>query len=258
MQIKGKVVVVTGGANGIGRALCLRFAKEGARLVAVADVHEDNGFKVLQEIEEGRGAFFACDVSKEDQVKFLVDTVTGATGQIDIFCSNAGIGTTGGPEASDRDWKRSWNINVMAHVYAARAVLPQMLARKEGYLLQTVSAAGLLTSLGSAPYAVTKHAALGFAEWLAITYGEQGIRVSALCPQGVLTNMLKADHPGTKMLLAGAIAAEQVADEVVKAMAEERFMILPHPEAGKFFQNKANDYQRWIRGMQKLQRNWIV
>src|SRR5580765_8588371 len=255
MQIKGKVVVVTGGANGIGRALCLRFAQEGARLVAVSDIDEDNGFKVLQEIEEGRGAFFACNIADEDQVRFLVDTVTSVAGQIDIFCSNAGIAVAGGPEASDRDWKRSWDINMMAHVYAARAVLPQMLARREGYLLQTVSAAGLLTSLGSAPYAVTKHAALGFAEWLAITYGEQGIRVSALCPQGVLTDMLKRDFPGAKMLLDGAIAPEKAADEVVKAIAEERFMILPHPEVGKFFQNKAIDYERWIRGMQKLQRN---
>ena len=248
-------MVVTGGANGIGRALCLRFAKEGARLVAVADIDEDNGFKVLQEIEEGRGAFFACNVAREEQVKLLVDMVTSAAGQVDIFCSNAGIAVSGGPEASDLDWKRSWDINMMAHVYAARAVLPQMLARKQGYLLQTVSAAGLLTSLGSAPYAVTKHAALGFAEWLAITYGEQGIRVSALCPQGVLTDMLKQGFPGAKMLLDSAIEPEKVADEVVKAITEERFMILPHPEAGKFFQNKANDYERWIRGMQKLQRN---
>src|SRR6516165_3731748 len=151
MQIQGKVVVVTGGANGIGQALCRRFIKEGARLVAVADVDEDNGFKMLQEIEEGRGAFFACDVSDENQIKFLVDTVSSVTGQIDLFCSNAGIGAAGGPEASDRDWQRSWDINVMAHVYSARAVLPKMLARKEGYLVQTVSAAGLLTQIGSAP-----------------------------------------------------------------------------------------------------------
>jgi NAD(P)-dependent dehydrogenase (short-subunit alcohol dehydrogenase family) len=257
MQIKGKTVVVTGGANGIGRALCLRFAKEGAKFIAVSDVDEANGEAVADEMGQG-AAFFACDVSQEAQVKSLVESVSSAAGQVDIFCSNAGIAVSGGPETSDRDWKRSWETNTMAHVYAARAVLPQMLARKEGYLLQTVSAAGLLTSLGSAPYAVTKHAALGFAEWLAITYGDQGIRVSALCPQGVLTNMLKADHPGTRMLLHGAIEAEQVADDVIKAMAEERFMILPHPEAGKFFQNKANDYQRWIKGMQKLQRNLIV
>jgi NAD(P)-dependent dehydrogenase (short-subunit alcohol dehydrogenase family) len=253
MQIKGKTVVVTGGANGIGRALCLRFAKEGARLVACADVDEDNGFKVLQEIEEGRGAFFACDVSKEDQVKFLVDTVTGATGQIDIFCSNAGIGTTGGPEAPNRDWKRSWDINMMAHVYAARAVLPQMLARREGYLLQTISAAGLLTQVGSAPYSVTKHAALGFAEWLSINYGDKGVRVSALCPQGVRTNMLLGEEfVGAKFLMEGAIDPDQVADDVVKAMAEEKFLILPHPEAGKYFHNKATDYDRWIRSMRKM------
>src|SRR5689334_15456308 len=253
MQIRDKVVVVTGGANGIGRALCLRFAKDGARLVAVADLEEDNGFKVLQEIEEGRGAFFACDVSDEDQVKFLVDTVTGAAGQVDIFCSNAGIGVTGGPEAPDRDWQRSWDINMMAHVYAARAVVPQMLARKEGYLLQTISAAGLLTQVGSAPYSATKHAALGFAEWLSINYGDKGIRVSALCPQGVRTNMLLGEEfIGGRFLLEGAIEPDQVADDVVKAMAEEKFLILPHPEAGKYFQNKATDYDRWIRSMRKM------
>src|SRR5262249_4801964 len=254
MQIRDKVIVVTGGANGIGQALCRRFIKEGARLVAIADVDEDNGFKMLQEIEEGRAAFFACDVSDEDQVKFMVDTVSSVSGQIDIFCSNAGIGAAGGPEASDRDWQRSWNINVMAHVYAARAVLPKMLARKEGYLVQTVSAAGLLTQIGSAPYSVTKHAALGFAEWLAITYGDQGIRVSALCPQGVKTDMLlKAQFAGGAFLLEGALEPEQVAAEVIKAVTEERFLILPHPEVAKYFQNKANDYERWLRGMRKLQ-----
>jgi NAD(P)-dependent dehydrogenase (short-subunit alcohol dehydrogenase family) len=253
MQIQGKVAIVTGGANGIGRALCLRFAKEGARFVAVSDVDEANGVKVVKEMEEGRGAFFRCDVSKEDQVKVLVDTVTGAAGRIDIFCSNAGIGTIGGPEASDGDWQRSWEINTMAHVYAARAVLPQMLERKEGYLLQTISAAGLLTQVGSAPYSVTKHAALGFAEWLSIKYGDKGIRVSALCPQGVRTNMLLGEEfIGGKFLLEGAIEADQVADDVVQAMAEEKFLILPHPEAGKYFQNKATDYDRWIRSMRKM------
>src|SRR5258708_24521210 len=230
MQIQGKVVVVTGGANGIGRALCLRFAKEGARFVAVSDVDEANGKAVADEIENGRSGFFPCDVSQEAQVKKLVESVSSAAGQVDIFCSNAGIAAAGGPEASDRDWKRSWDINTMSHVYAARAVLPQMLARKEGYLLQTVSAAGLLTSLGSAPYAVTKHAALGLAEWLAITYGDQGIRVSALCPQGVLTNMLLRPRPGGEsFLVAGAISAEAVADAAVQGLSEERFLILPHP-----------------------------
>jgi len=195
-------------------------------------------------------------MSKEADVQGLVALATDKFGQVDIFCSNAGIGAAGGPEAPDRDWERSWNINVMAHVYAARAVLPQMLARKEGYLLHTVSAAGLLTQIGSAPYSVTKHAALGFAEWLAITYGDEGIRVSALCPQGVKTDMLlKAQFAGGAFLLEGALEPEQVADDVMKAMAEEKFLILPHPEAGKYFQNKANDYERWIRGMRKLMRN---
>ncbi|HZU30797.1 MAG TPA: SDR family oxidoreductase [Candidatus Angelobacter sp.] len=253
MQIQNKVVIVTGGANGIGRALCHRFAREGARFVAVSDIDAENGLKVAQEIGS-RAAFFRCDVAKEAEVKSLVDAVTHAAQSVDIFCSNAGIGVIGGPETPDRDWQRSWEINVMSHVYAARAVLPQMLARKEGYLLQTISAAGLLTSISSASYSATKHAALGFAESLAIAYGDDGVRVSALCPQGVRTNMLKEDYPGVGMLRETAIEPEQVADEVVKAMAEERFMILPHPEAGKYFQNKANDYDRWIRGMRKIRR----
>jgi NAD(P)-dependent dehydrogenase (short-subunit alcohol dehydrogenase family) len=253
VEIKGKVVIVTGGAKGIGRALCLRFAKEGARAIVVADIDAQNARRVAEEVSS---VATVTDVSNEADIQTLVAIATEKFGQVDIFCSNAGIGAVGGPEAPDREWERSWNINVMAHVYAARAVLPQMLARKEGYLLQTVSAAGLLTQIGSAPYSVTKHAALGFAEWLAITYGDEGIRVSALCPQGVKTDMLlKAQFAGGAFLLEGALDPEQVADEVVKAMAEEKFLILPHPEAAKYFQNKANDYERWIRGMRKLQRN---
>ena len=253
MQIQGKVVVVTGGANGIGRALCHRFAKDGAKAVVVSDIDKDQGIQVAKEIGPAKSAFIPCNVAKETEVKALVEAATKTFGQIDIFCSNAGIGVAGGPEASDNDWQRSWDVNVMAHVYTARAVLPQMLARKEGYLLQTISAAGLLTQIGSAPYAVTKHAALGFAEWLAITYGDQGVRVSALCPQGVRTNMLlKAEFAGGAFLLEGALEPEQVASDVVKALAEEKFLILPHPEAAKYFQNKANDYDRWLRGMRKL------
>src|SRR5579859_7762063 len=256
MQIKDKVVVVTGGANGIGRALCHKFQAEGARMVMVADIDEDHGGDMLQELAPDRSGYCHCDVTDEEQVRFLVDTVTGAAGQVDIFCSNAGIAVDGRVQASNEGWQRSWEVNVMAHVYAARAVLPQMLARGEGYLLQTVSAAGLLTQIGSAPYSVTKHAALGFAEWVSITYGDQGIRVSALCPQGVKTDMLlKAQFAGGAFLLEGALEPDQVAADVVKAMAEERFLILPHPEAAKYFQNKANDYERWIRGMRKLQRN---
>jgi NAD(P)-dependent dehydrogenase (short-subunit alcohol dehydrogenase family) len=252
MQIQGKVAIVTGGANGIGRALCRRFAQEGAKAVIVSDIDAAGTKAVAEEIG---GTADIADVSKEADIQRLVRTATQKFGQVDIFCSNAGIGTIGGPEAADGAWQMSWDVNVMAHIYAARAVLPQMLARREGYLLQTVSAAGLLTQVGSAPYSATKHAALGFAEWLAITYGDQGVRVSALCPQGVKTNMLKAEFPGSAFLLQGAIEPEQVADDVVQAMAEERFMITPHAEAAKFFQNKANDYERWIRGMRKMLRN---
>jgi NAD(P)-dependent dehydrogenase (short-subunit alcohol dehydrogenase family) len=256
MQIQGKVVIVTGGSNGIGRALCHKFVAAGAKAVVVADIDREAGLKVAAEIKDTPGGFAHCNVAREKDVQNLVDSITDACGRVDIFCSNAGVGTAGGPEAPDQDWERSWEVNLMAHVYAARAVLPQMLERKEGYLVQTVSAAGLLTQIGSAPYSVTKHAALGFAEWLAITYGDQGIRVSALCPMGVRTQMLaKAEFAGGSFLLETAIEPEQVAAETIKVIAEERFLILPHPEVARFFQQKAGDYDRWLRGMRRLQAN---
>jgi len=257
MKIVGKVAVVTGGANGIGRALCLRFAKEGARAVIISDIDTKGAEELAGLItsqsnlsQKTQAEAIPANVGKESDVKKLVDAVTTRFGQVDIFCSNAGVGVGRGPDAADSDWALSWDVNVMAHVYAARAVLPQMLARKEGYLLQTISAAGLLTHVGSAPYSVTKHAAIGFAEWLAINYGERGIRVSALCPQGVKTNMLFSG--GNEFLLPGALEPDQVAEDVIKAMDEERFLILPHPEAGKYFLNKATDYDRWIRNMRKM------
>jgi NAD(P)-dependent dehydrogenase (short-subunit alcohol dehydrogenase family) len=251
MQIAGKVVIVTGGANGIGRALCHRFAQEGAKAVIVSDIDVQGSQQVANEI---KSVSIPANVGQEREVARLVATATRDFGQVDIFCSNAGIGVAGGEEAPDADWQRSWDVNVMSHVFAARAVLPQMLERKEGYLVQTVSAAGLLTQIGSAPYAVTKHAALSFAEWLSITYGDRGIRVSALCPQGVRTNMLRrAEFAGGAFLLDTAIEPEQVAEDVLKGIADEKFLILPHPEVAKYFQNKANDYDRWIRGLRKLQ-----
>src|SRR5215831_10004544 len=253
MQIQGKVVVVTGGANGIGRALCRRFAAEKPKAVIVSDIDMPGAERVAGEIG---GTAIAANVADEAQVQKLVDTATAKFGQVDVLCSNAGVGVAGGPEAPDRDWEKSWQVNLMAHVYAARAVLPQMLARKEGYLVQTVSAAGLLTQIGSAPYAVSKHAAMSFAEWLAITYGDQGIRVSALCPMGVRTQMLaKAEFSGGAFLLETAIEPEKVAAETIKVVGEERFLILPHPEVAKFFQQKASDYDRWLRGMRRLQAN---
>ncbi len=251
MNLANRVAVVTGGASGIGRALCRRFAAEGARGVVVADVDGAGAGQVAREIG---GLAVSTDVSREADIIQLVERATAAFGAIDLFCSNAGIGMMGGVETSDRDWQRIWNINFIAHVYAARAVLPAMLARGEGYLLQTASAAGLLTQVGSAPYAVTKHAAVSLAEWLSVTYGDRGIRVSCLCPQGVRTNMLAeaVEGPG-RFLLEGALEPEQVADAVVAGLADERFLILPHPEVGEYMLRKANDYDRWLRGMRRMQ-----
>jgi len=251
MQLKDKVVVVTGGGNGIGRALCRRFAAEGARAVMVADIQAAAARQVASEIG---GLALETDVARESDVVRLVQETLENFGVIDLFCSNAGVGTQGGVEAPDRDWARNWEVNVMAHVYAARAVLPAMLARGQGYLLQTVSAAGMLTQLGSAPYAVSKHAALALAEWIAITHGDQGIKVSALCPQGVRTDMLRrAEFAGGAFLMETAVEPEQVAEEVVKGLAEERFLILSHPEVAEYFRRKAADYDRWLRGMRRLQ-----
>ena len=251
MQLKGKVVVVTGGGNGIGRALCRRFAAEGARAVMVADIQAAAARQVASEIG---GLALETDVARESDVVRLVQETLQNFGVVDLFCSNAGVGTQGGVEAPDRDWARNWEVNVMAHVYAARAVLPAMLARGQGYLLQTVSAAGMLTQLGSAPYAVSKHAALALAEWIAITHGDQGIKVSALCPQGVRTDMLRrAEFAGGAFLMETAVEPEQVAEEVVKGLAEERFLILSHPEVAEYFRRKAADYDRWLRGMRRLQ-----
>jgi NAD(P)-dependent dehydrogenase (short-subunit alcohol dehydrogenase family) len=192
------------------------------------------------------------DVATEDGVRRLVDRVLDEHGRVDLFCSNAGIMVEGGAEVSTAEWDRIWRINVMAHVHAAGAVLPSMLKRGAGYFLNTASAAGLLSQIGSAPYAVTKHAAVAFAEWLSITYGGAGIGVSCLCPQGVRTNMLN-DTSGPAFLLEGALDAHVVADAVVEGLASERFLILPHPEVLTYFQRKASDYDRWIRGMQRLQ-----
>jgi NAD(P)-dependent dehydrogenase (short-subunit alcohol dehydrogenase family) len=242
---------VTGGASGIGRALCRRFAAESARGVVVSDIDGAGAREVAAEIG---GIAVKTDVGNEADVIALVRQATDVFGQIDLFCSNAGIGIDGGPEVPDSEWQRIWHVNYMAHVYAARAVLPAMLARGHGYLLQTVSAAGLLSQIGSAPYSVTKHAALALAEWLSITYGDRGIKVSALCPQGVRTKMLEqAEFGGGTFLVAGAIEPEKVANDVVEALDRETFLILPHPEVAEYMRRKAADYDRWLRGMRRLQ-----
>jgi NAD(P)-dependent dehydrogenase (short-subunit alcohol dehydrogenase family) len=250
VQISDKVIVVTGGGNGIGRALCRRFAADGARRVVVADVNGAAAEEVAREIG---GLAVTTDVSREADVARLVAQSVEACGRVDLFCSNAGIAVTGGEETPDAEWQRCWDVNVMAHVHAARAVIPVMLAQGGGYLLQTVSAAGLLTHVQSATYAVTKHASLAFAEWLSITYGDRGITVSALCPQGVRTDMLlRAAAEGRGFLIEGAIEPEQLAGDVVKGLADERFLILPHPEVAEYVRRKAGDYDRWLRGMRKL------
>jgi NAD(P)-dependent dehydrogenase (short-subunit alcohol dehydrogenase family) len=250
VNLKDKVVVVTGGGNGIGRALCRRFAVECAKTIVVVDLDEAAARRVAAEIA---GVPVAADVSREADVQRVVADVIDQHGPIDLFCSNAGIAVDGDESTPSAEWQRCWDVNVMAHVFAARAVLPGMLARGEGYLLQTVSAAGLLTHPQSATYAVTKHASLAFAEWLSITYGDRGITVSALCPQGVRTAMLqRASAGGRTFLLDSAVAPEQVADDVVKGLGEGRFLILPHPEVADYFRRKADDYDRWLRGMRRL------
>ncbi|MDQ2942398.1 MAG: SDR family oxidoreductase [Candidatus Dormibacteraeota bacterium] len=250
MDPAGRVIVVTGGAKGIGRALASRFAGAGAKAVIVADVDVEGASAVAREIG---GTAVKCDVSIESDVKQLVDRVEAERGRIDIFCSNAGIGVGGGPEAPNEEWQRIWDVNVMSHVFVARHALPRMLNRNDGYLLGTVSAAGLLNHVFAAPYGVTKAAALSLFEWLSIAHGAQGIRVSCLCPQGVKTDMLAAERRlGLEFLTANALEPEAVAEAVLEGIRDERFLILPHPEVAEYFRRKADDYDRWLNGMRRL------
>lgn len=250
MKVAGKSVVITGAANGIGRALGVRFAREGAK-VTLADREETALREAVQAVGDGaRG--IPCDVTREADLQALVAEV----GHIDLFCSNAGIIVEGGLEVSNEDFERVLSVNYRAHLYAARAVLPQMLARSDGYLLQVVSAAGLLTSLDSAPYAISKHASLALAEWLSVEYGDQGIRVSCVCPQGVRTRMLLGEDGNRQSFLRErSITPEEVAGWVIRGIDEERFLILPHPEVLTYFQRKASDYDRWLGGMRRLRRS---
>jgi NAD(P)-dependent dehydrogenase (short-subunit alcohol dehydrogenase family) len=256
MEVADRVVVVTGGARGIGRALARRFASAGAETVIVADIDPDGAWAVAREIG---GMAIRCDVSSEAEVAQLVEKVHIAKGRIDIFCSNAGIGVGGGPEAANADWQRIWEVNVMAHVYVARHALPGMLARKEGYVLGTVSAAGLLNHMFAAPYGVTKAAALSFFEWLSIAHADDGIRVSCLCPQGVKTDMLAAERrQGLDFLTDTALEPDEVAEVVLQGIRDERFLILPHPEVAEYFGRKATDYDRWLKGMRRLRASIVA
>lgn len=248
MEVRGKVVIVTGGALGIGRALCRRFAREGARAIIVADVNEAGAKAVAEEI---KGRAITCDVRKEDDVIRLVRFAEDTFGGVDLFCSNAGIIVIGGVEAANDDWQRIWEINVLAHVFVARAVIPGMIKRGGGVIMITASAAGLLSQIGSLPYSVTKHAAVGLAENLSITYGDQGIQVFALCPQAVETEMTR--QGGGVAAVDGLMKAEQLADAVIEGFNREEFLILPHPEVKTYMQRKTADYDRWLQGMRRLQ-----
>ena len=260
MELAGNVAVVTGGASGIGRALSRRFAAEGASVV-VADVDGPGAAAVASEIG---GLAVPGDMSVEADVVAVVDAARLSFGRVDLFCANAGIlwGTRPedpaaviGPDVSDAAWERMWRVNFLSHVYAARTVVPLMLDQGGGHLLVTASAAGLLTMLGNAPYSVTKHAAVALAEWLAITYGGRGLRVSCLCPQLVRTGMLaeaQAAVGDQGLAHFGVIEPEEVAERVVDGLREERFLILPHPEVAEYFRRKAGDYDRWLAGMRRL------
>jgi len=250
-ELDGAGVVITGGGGGIGAALARRFAAEGARIV-VADLDGDAASAVAAEV----GAVaVAGDVAGVDGVAALVERATEALGDIDLFCANAGIDPHGGPEAPEAVWAKAWDVNVMAHVRAANALLPAWLERGRGRFVATVSAAGLLTSLESAPYSVSKHGALAFAEWLSVTYRHRGITIQAICPQGVKTNMFaKAGVGGQLIMGTSAIEPAQVADAVVDAFADDRFLILPHPEVAEYYATRATQTDRWLGGMNKLQR----
>lgn len=252
MDLKDRIIVVTGAASGIGRSLAQRFAKEGAKLVVCSDRNEEGVRATAQEVG---GVAFVTDVSREADIQHLIETVEKDHGPIDLFFSNAGIGVGGGAETSDDRWQRIWEINVMAHVWAARHLVPRMVARGGGYLCSTASAAGLLTQIGSAPYAVTKHAAVSLAEWLAITHGDDGIKVSVLCPQAVRTAMTVGIEDGVASV-DGMMEPDAVADACVKAIEAEEFLILPHAEVREYMRRKADDRDRWIGGMRKLQRRY--
>jgi NAD(P)-dependent dehydrogenase (short-subunit alcohol dehydrogenase family) len=267
MELRDRICVVTGGASGIGQALCQRFAAEGARAVVVVDRDADGALATADGLG-ARGTPLAADVTVEADIEAVVERTEAEIGPIDLFASNAGILGFGGIEVPDGVWESVWSVNVLAHLYAARATVPLMLERGGGYLLSTASAAGLLSQPGDAPYSVTKHAAVALAEWLAITYGDLGIKVSCLCPMAVDTAMLRggagsaiegatpastaARAETQAAAVAGILSPERVADSVVAGIRDERFLILPHPEVATFEQRRAADRDRWLAGMRRL------
>jgi len=252
MELTDKIIVVTGGASGIGREMCRRFAREGAAKVVVADLNGEGAQAVADEIGS---VGHAVDVRNEQDIVNLIDETEKQFGPIDLFCSNAGIAIGQDIFEPDDVWQTIWEVNTMSHVWAAKHLVPRMIARGGGYLLNTASAAGLLSQIGSATYAVTKHAAVALAEWLSITYGDQGIKVSVLCPQAVRTAMT-ADGAGVAGV-DGMIEPEQAVNAVVETIRAERFLVLPHPEVAEYMQRKTADYDRWLKGMRRLQSLYV-
>ncbi len=264
MELKDKVAVVTGAATGIGRSLAVAFANEGARAVVVADINGERAQIAADAINADGGTALAVttNVADQDSVHALVKATEDAFGPVDLFCANAGVLVLGGVHAPDEEWRRAFDINVMSHVYAARAVLPSMVGRGEGYLLHTASAAGLLTQIGAAPYSMSKHAAVSIAEWISITYGDAGIKVSCLCPQAVRTEIaaflgVPEMGPGegdvSHASNDGVLEPEDVARVVVEGLRDERFLILPHAEVEEYERRRAGDRERWLRGMRRQQ-----
>lgn len=249
MDLTNKVVVVTGGGSGIGAAMVRRFAAESPRALLVADLDLESAVEIADEV---RGIAVQVDVSKPEDNDRLID-LAEEHGPVDLFCANAGYGIAGDEQTPAEEWNRMWDVNLMSHVHASRRLIPAWLARGEGYFLSTASAAGLLTNLKAAQYSVTKHAAVAFAEWLSVTYGDRGVKVSCLCPMGVRTPFLDSAKEFHELLDPFAIEPGAVAESVVAGLADESFLILPHPEVERFFQNKANDYERWLAGMRKVQ-----
>ena len=252
MNLKEKIIVVTGAASGIGRALAIRFNQEGAKKIVAVDMNIEGAQETANLVN---GEAMHADVSKEVDIKNVINKTESEIGPIDLFCSNAGIAAGRDLQSPNEDWQKIWDVNVMSHVYAARHLVPRMVSRGGGYFLNTSSAAGLLNQIGGCAYGVTKHAAVGFAEWLAIHYKHQGIKVSLLCPQAVRTPMTAVETDSIKAAANnGMIDPEDLAETVVQELEKESFVILPHPIVLEYMRNKTNNYDRWIGGMNKLMR----